>query len=197
MDNHFQAIRHRNTLSKVFVTFPQCGDICTKDQLVSFFNENFVIEYHLVVQEPHTDGGVHLHALFWFKKGKLPTKAQILSATAKHWPNDNKRIDVRSVRSENAAIKYLVNPVKNKEIDSNPIANFDLSDYKTNECEKLKKVARILRKHEESEEEIESIIDYVRSQCDCEFCDAYRKKLDADIKLFLQKQNIDQQINIA
>lgn len=119
-------IKHRNKLAKVFITFPQSTDVCTKQQLLQHFNNNFKIVKYLIVQEPHAKGGVHLHAIFWFDNDKKPSKAQILDTFKKEFSNDNKRVDVEAVRCEKAAIQYLTDPVKNKEIDLEPMANFEL-----------------------------------------------------------------------
>lgn len=181
-------IKHRNKLSKCFITFPQSGDICSKERLLAQFQEDFKLQKFLIVQEPHSDGGVHLHAIFWFDKESQPSKAQILHSAQKHFPNDYKRYDVRSVKKEKAAIQYLTDPVKNKEVDPNPLSDFELP---AKECQKIKRAVNNYRKFllpEETEEDVKNFENELVGRCGCKICN--------DKILFQKVQKPNQQINI-
>lgn len=60
--------RFRPGKRAVLLTYPQSGDR-TKDDLLTFLQRRGA-EQWVVVQEPHKEGGVHLHALVRFRKGK-------------------------------------------------------------------------------------------------------------------------------
>lgn len=110
---------NRNKIFQWFITFPQCGEITVTEFLKKCFTETQLEEYAGVI-ENHDDGGKHIHVNIKLKFGL--TKVKLLNLMRIKYPDDYKRIDMRSTRQKckQAADGYLSkegNDVTSKLID--------------------------------------------------------------------------------
>lgn len=121
--NPASDIKHRNGLSKVFITFPKSNheDKCI---FTDDLRKEFDIKSYLTVQEQHADGEPHFHSYLEFNK--KVSKPMLLKYFKNKFPNDFKRIDVKSARSTINCIKYLTEPLKDKIVDPDPYTNINL-----------------------------------------------------------------------
>lgn len=121
-----KAIRHRNSIKRFFITFPQSHGI-TKEMFVEDLTENNPAERYICVQEPHQDGQPHLHLGIEYKSPL--TKYQVLQILQHIYPTDYKRIDVKSMTSMKHTVTYLTFPDKDKIVDTSPLLfNIQLED---------------------------------------------------------------------
>lgn len=70
---HPSSGKFRINAKSFFLTYPQCNE--SKEALKDFLCSIRPVEYLLVGQETHEDGGLHLHCLVTFKK-KLNVKSE-------------------------------------------------------------------------------------------------------------------------
>lgn len=138
-----------------FITFPRSNvdKVEFRDSLLSLD-----LGFYKVVQESHEDGSPHLHAVI---KLKVPqSKSTLLKRFKDIYPNDNKRIDVQSVRSIKHALGYL-----SKE-DKNPLESGEFTDTRNPQQAFLKSFARqlgysdistLVQSHREQQEELSII----------------------------------------
>lgn len=96
---------NRNPCKQWFITFPQTtiDKHAFRDVLAHQLCTG--LKYYKICQETHSDGGLHLHAAIVLIKPM--SKSKILKKLKEIYPNDNKRIDVQSVRSIKHALAYL------------------------------------------------------------------------------------------
>lgn len=97
--------KNRNPIGQWFITFPQ-SNIKKEDFLKKIWTDKQLLEY-AVCQESHEDGKPHLHANI--KLRYKITYSNMLGKIKKTYPNDYKRIDIRSTREKvsNAIEGYL------------------------------------------------------------------------------------------
>lgn len=143
------AIKHRNGLSKVFVTFPKSNE--TKYQFTDKFKDEFRVSEFITAEEKHQDGTPHLHSVIVFEQKY--TKAQILNYFKEKYPNDYKRIDIQAVKSYKDAIKYV------KKEDNNP---YQQLLKKKQRC-LLKTFQKYLKKDEYDPDD-------AKQECTCQTC---------------------------
>lgn len=127
MSKSFAKIGHRNAITKFFITFPQSGDVGREEfcQRIQSYGPDYQFEMAICSQEPHLDGGVHLHLGVVFQKPR--TKHQLLALFQQEFPFDYKRITVESMRKWQATVDYLTCPEKDKVVDVNPFCiNFQI-----------------------------------------------------------------------
>lgn len=95
---------NRNKLKQWFFTFPKWisqDKHTVRDILIA----NMDIDYYKVAKESHEDGTPHFHAVIRLRKPL--SKAQLLKKFKEIYPNDNKRIHVKPVRSIKHSLQYL------------------------------------------------------------------------------------------
>jgi len=92
---------NRNKIKQYFVTFPQSG-LYTK---TGFLDSLPPVEYAIIAQEEHENGGYHLHASI--KLLKPISKSCFLKWFEKKYPMDYKRIDVQPTRVLKSAEDYI------------------------------------------------------------------------------------------
>jgi len=110
---------------RVFITFAQTN--CTKDELREFMEQLGCVRAVIVV-EPHSDGGVHLHAACSgvFDRRSLAKKLHALAPEGQsinilyaHAPKGNQK------RGSNwpfsLMVQYITNPTKDKVVDPAPL----------------------------------------------------------------------------
>ena len=95
---------NRNKIRQWFITYPQWAPN-HKEEILNFFLEKYTLIYYKIAQETHEDGNPHYHIVIKLDEGI--TKKSLLSLIETTYPNDYKKIDVKSVRSIAASIKYL------------------------------------------------------------------------------------------
>lgn len=93
---------NRNPVKQWFITYPQWLE--DKNTVLETLLKNFESTYYKVCRETHEDGNFHYHIVL--KLLRPQTKSQLLSKFKNMYPNNNKRIDVKPVRSIKHAIKY-------------------------------------------------------------------------------------------
>jgi hypothetical protein len=98
-----RATKNRNPIKQWFYTFPQTN--LSKIDFRNSLIEVHSMKYFKIVQETHSDGNTHLHAVVQTTK-PLP-KSAILKKLKIIYPNDYKRIDVQPVRSIPQTLNYL------------------------------------------------------------------------------------------
>ena len=93
---------NRNKIKQWFITYPQWKEdkITVRDTII----KNFNIEYYKICRETHEDGNFHYHLVLKFRNSI--SKAQLLKSFKNMYPNNNKRIDAKPVRSPKHAIQY-------------------------------------------------------------------------------------------
>lgn len=87
---HFQAV-------KVFLTYAQCT--LTPWEIYDALSQKNEIKEYSICQEPHQDGGMHIHAWIRYKK-KCQTK------DCKHWDIEGFHPNIAKPRSDEAVIRY-------------------------------------------------------------------------------------------
>ena len=95
---------NRNKIKQWFLTYPQWkheDKHSVRDNLIA----NFDIDYYKVCKETHEDGNPHYHAVIRLRKPM--SKSQILKKFKDIYPDNNKRIDVKPVRSIKHSLQYL------------------------------------------------------------------------------------------
>lgn len=125
---------NRNPIKQVFVTFPRSGEV-TREQLgeaVMQLNP----QYYKCVRETHEDGDPHLHMLLQLKQPK--TKAFILKVFKEKYPDNNKSIDVKPVRSLSKTMEYI------KKEDTNPLEYGEFIQPRNPQRNRLNKFAHEL-----------------------------------------------------
>lgn len=90
----------RNPLQRYFLTFPKSREVSIESliQLLPSY------EYYIACRETHKDGTPHIHICISLEK-KI-TKSQLLKPFKEEYPDDWKRIHVRSTRNFNGAVDY-------------------------------------------------------------------------------------------
>ena len=95
---------NRNKIKQWFFTYPQWINetkLDVRDKLISSYN----IDYYKICKELHQDGNPHYHAVI---RLRIPmSKSQIIKKFKEIYPNNNKRIDVKPVRSIKHSLQYL------------------------------------------------------------------------------------------
>lgn len=94
---------NRNPVKQWFLTFPQWST-----EKYEFRNELVTLlspYYYKIARETHEDGKFHYHVILVFKKGL--SKARLLKMFKNQYPEDNKRIHIRPVRSIKHAMQYI------------------------------------------------------------------------------------------
>lgn len=166
-----QNINHRNGLSKVFITFPKSGDrdkrIFTEDIINTFSVKSF-----LTVQEVHEDGEPHFHSYLEFNK--KVSKSNLLKYFKLKFPDDFKRIDIKSARSTINCIKYLTEPLKDKIVDSDPYTNINLD---LTECTLPdRRFKAYIRGFDSSDYDKEELFDFVFNHWSDQECSSCHKR---------------------
>ena len=95
---------NRNKIKQWFITYPQWkheDKQTVRDKLIA----NFDIDYYKVCKETHEDGNPHYHAVIRLRKPM--SKSQILKKFKDIYTLNNKRIDVKPVRSIKHSLQYL------------------------------------------------------------------------------------------
>lgn len=93
---------NRNPVKRIFVTWPQTAT--TKQELLDFLQSNFDVQYALIAQESHEDGGKHLHACILTNKAY--SAPHYIKKFQKYYPDDYKRVHVKPCRSFPHANEY-------------------------------------------------------------------------------------------
>jgi len=115
--------RFRPGKKAVLLTYPQSGGKVTKEQLRARL-ERLGAEQWIIVEEPHKDHGVHLHALVQFKSGKDSKNPAHLDVGGLH---PNVKISRGQLQTE-TWIKYLTEAKKSGDpVDPDPLRNW--SEY--------------------------------------------------------------------
>lgn len=96
--------RNRNKIRQWFITYPQWKPD-QKETILKFFQRNYNLVYYKIAQESHEDGNPHYHIIIKIDEGI--TKSSLLSLLKEEYPADNKRIDVKAIRSLKASVQYL------------------------------------------------------------------------------------------
>lgn len=115
---HASAIKHRNSVKKFFITFPQSLDL-TKEDFYNSLVSKYKADKAICVQEQHADGSPHLHLGIEFSNSY--TKRVLLLYFQDQYPEDYRRIDVQAMKSLQHTITYLTSPDKDKHVDPNPL----------------------------------------------------------------------------
>lgn len=97
---------------KVFLTYPQCGEL-TKDDVRTHLTDTLGCQWYLVASERHEDGGNHIHAYGEWNE-RFETRNERAFDVAGYHPN------VQPARSKRAVLKYVAK-------DGNTIGNIQLS----------------------------------------------------------------------
>jgi len=149
-------INHRNSIKGFFITFSQSRSV-TKEQFYEKFSSVFSVDKAIAALESHKDGNPHIHLAVVLKESK--TKTQLLSHFRGIYPDDYKRIDIKSLRSFSKSICYLTSPEKDKEVDLSPLMiNCDLT-------------SRISQKHKIVFQQLSNDPDHVKWYiCYCSQC---------------------------
>ncbi len=116
-------IRHRDPLKNYFLTFPTCK--LNESQLWKTLWQPLILTYGAIVQEDHKDGQKHLHAII-FLKNKI-NKNNLLKILKRLFPDDWKRIHIRSLRSYKFAYNYMTkfnDPINFGELPKNAVKNY-------------------------------------------------------------------------
>jgi len=95
---------NRNKCRMWFITFPQSGTYSPEEFLDKLFARRTVTGV-AGVQETHEDGSPHIHLNIKLEFGL--TKSQILNSCRIKFPEDYKRIDIRSTRQHYKNADYL------------------------------------------------------------------------------------------
>lgn len=108
--------------SKVYLTYSRCD--LKPNEILDWFKINYSIEKYLIGQEHHTDGGLHIHALFFFSN-KVDKRSERCFDINEFHPNIvSRKFDKDDLCS---IIKYICK-------EGNYITNFteeELEDYNT------------------------------------------------------------------
>lgn len=120
-------VANRNKVLKWFITFPHSREYTPKSFLLSLFTLACVVSV-AGCRETHDDGVTpHLHLNIHLKKNYGLTKTQLLKKIENKFPDDFKRIDVRTTREspkkakegylskEDADVYYWTDEVHNQE----------------------------------------------------------------------------------
>lgn len=94
---------NRNPVKQVFLTWPTTP--ITKDVLLKDLQTLFELKYCKIVQESHSDGTPHLHAVIQFSNSY--SCPRIIKKFKSSYPDDWKRLHVRAMRSLKNALEYL------------------------------------------------------------------------------------------
>jgi len=94
---------NRNPVKRIFITWPQTKT--TKQELLDFLMSKFNIQYLLISQETHEDGGKHLHACVLTNNPY--STGHILKKFKSNYPDEYKRVHVKPCRSFPHANEYL------------------------------------------------------------------------------------------
>lgn len=93
---------NRNPVKQVFLTWPKTP--ITKDVLLKDLQKLFELKYCKIVQELHSDGTPHLHAVIQFANSY--SCPRIIKKFKDDYPDDWKRLHVRPVKSLTHSIEY-------------------------------------------------------------------------------------------
>lgn len=97
---------NRNKIRQWFITYPQWSPN-KKEELLNLFllSAEYKLIYYKIAQESHEDGNPHYHLILKLEEGL--SKNKLLTLLKDAYPENYKRIDVKSIRSLKASVQYL------------------------------------------------------------------------------------------
>ncbi len=96
-------IKHRDPLKRYFLTFPTCK--LNETELWNILEQPLMLTYGSIVQEDPKDGQKHLYAIIYLQN-KI-NKNNILKILKRLFPDDWKRVHIKSLRSHKFAYNYI------------------------------------------------------------------------------------------
>lgn len=96
---------NRNKIRQWFITYPQWSPNQKETLLNLFLSSDNKLIYYKIAQETHVDGNPHYHLILKLEEGY--TKTQLLNIFKTAYPEQYKKIDIKSIRSLKASVTYL------------------------------------------------------------------------------------------